>query len=113
MLPINKTKFIDEMRKGLYRARKRSTASWTFITEKSGLGMRNIRQWETGDPKGMHKNMPNITKLAQLLHIYARPAGKIENKTDRLVRNFNKCDPQIQKFLYLMADVFSNRGERP
>ena len=111
MMPININKLMDEIRDGLYRARNRAPFGWTTIVEKSGLGMRLIRGWETGDTKGTKKNMPNIIKLAQLLHVYATHNGKVEKETDRLVKNFNKCDPQIRKFIFLMADAFSNRKE--
>lgn len=108
-MPININKFIDELRAGLYRARNNSPHGWTTIVAKSGLGMRLIRGWETGDTRGTKKNMPNITSLAQLLHVYATHTGKVEKDTDRLVRNFNKCDPQIRRFISLMANVFANR----
>lgn len=115
MEPINIAKFSKEIQNALARARKRTGLTIPELIEHLPVGQRSYLEWEKGGKRKDKSHLPTLKNLSLILQPLANLGLKkmrVEDVSDALIRNFQRCDPETQLFISLFAEVMAKDRAR-
>lgn len=114
MEPIDLNRFSREMRKAFTRARNRTGLSLPKLLEHLPIGQRTFLEWQQRSNSPKKSQLPTLKSLVLILQPMADLGLKkirVSDSSEALIRNFNRCDPEIKHFISLFAEVMAN--DRP